>query len=105
MAQDLNTLLKALQVLAAAAKEPGRLTPEQLEAEVRKLTGALQETLANLSTQLGPAGSAQSALLVDAFKMQLGTVLQQSGLAPEKTDEMKKLSEELDMLKRGIIRS
>src|SRR6185503_3252640 len=104
MAQDLNTLLQALQVLAAAAKEPGRLTPEQLEAEVRKLTGALQETLANLGAQLGPAGSAQAALLVDAFKMQLVSVMEQSGLTPEKTDEMKKLRE-LDKLKRGFIRS
>ncbi len=105
MAQDLNTLLKALQVLAAAAKEPGRLTPEQLEAEVRKLTGALQETLADLGSQLGPGGSAQSALLVDVFKTQLVSVLQQSGLTSEKTDEMKKLSDELDKLKRGFIRS
>jgi len=104
MAQDLNTLLKALQALATGAKE-GRFTPEQLEAEVRKITGALQETLENLGSQLGPAGSAQSALLVDAFKAQLGTVLQQSGFEPEKTEEMKKLSEELELLKRGIIRS
>ncbi|MDY7226527.1 hypothetical protein [Hyalangium rubrum] len=105
MAQDLNTLLKALQELTSAAKEPGRLTPQQLEAEVKKITGALQETLASLSTQLGPGASAQSALLVDAFKAQLVTMLQQSGVTIEKTDEMKKLGEELEKLKRGFIRS
>ena len=49
-----------------------------------------------------PAGS---ALLVDAFKAQLGAVLKQSGFTPEKTEEMKKLSEELELIKRGIIRS
>ena len=36
---------------------------------------------------------------------QLRSVLQQSGLASEETEEMKKLSDELDKLKRGFIRS
>lgn len=105
MSQNLNTLLQAFQALTQAAKEPGRLSREQLEAEVKKLTGALQETLAGLGTELQQGASPQSALLVDLFQAQLMSVLQQSGLTIEKTEEMKKLSEELTLLKRGFIRS
>lgn len=104
MAQDLDTLLKSLQELTRAAKEPGRLTREQLAEEVRKVTASLQEVLLNLGSQISKDSPATAAL-VEVFKSQLNTVLQQNGLEMEQTDEMKKLSSELERLKRGYIRS
>ncbi len=105
MAQDLDTLLKSLQELTRAAKEPGRLTREQLAEEVRKVTASLQGVLLNLGSQIQSQGSPETAALVEVFKSQLNVVLQQSGLGLEQTDEMKKLSSELERLKRGYIRS
>jgi hypothetical protein len=105
MAQDLNSLLKALQELNRLAQQPGKLTREQLEAEVKRMTQALKESLADLGRQLPPEAAGASAMLVDVFKMQLGSLLQSSGLALEESDEMKKLAAELEMIKRGYIRS
>ncbi len=107
MAQDLDTLLKSLQELTRAAKEPGRLSREQLAEEVRKVTASLQDVLLGLGSQLQAQGSPASAALVEVFKSQLLAVMQQNGLATdlEQTDEMKKLSAELERLKRGYIRS
>jgi hypothetical protein len=105
MAQDLDTLLKSLQELTRAAKEPGRLSREQLEAEVRRVTQALQEMLMSLGGQLQATGTPATAALVEVFRAQVMTALRDSGLAVEQTDEMKKLSEELERLKRGYIRS
>lgn len=105
MAQDLDTLLKSLEELTRAAKEPGRLTREQLAEEVRKVTASLQEVLMGLGSQLQSKGSPATVALVEVFKSQLTAVLQQHGLGMEQTDEMKKLSSELERLKRGYIRS
>ena len=105
MAQDLDSLLKSLQELTRAAKEPGRLSRAELEVEVRKVTVALQQVLMQLGGQLQTKGSPETASLVEVFRSQLATVLQQNGLEMEQTDEMKKLSEELERLKRGFIRS
>ncbi|WP_164015270.1 hypothetical protein [Pyxidicoccus trucidator] len=105
MAQDLESLLKSLQELTRAAKEPGRLSREQLEAEVRKVTLALQEMLTQVGGQLQATGTPAAASLVEVFKSQLNTVMRESGLAMEQTEEMKKLGEELERLKRGFIRS
>lgn len=105
MAQDLDTLLKSLQELTRAAKEPGRLTREQLEAEVARVTRALGELLSSLGGQLQATGSPATAALVEVFRSQISEALKDSGLAMEQTDEMKKLSAELERLKRGYIRS
>lgn len=105
MAQDLESLLKSLQELTRAAKEPGRLSREQLEAEVRRVTVALQEMLTQVGGQLQATGTPATASLVEVFKSQLHSVIRDSGLAGEQTEEMKKLSEELERLKRGFIRS
>ncbi|MCY1019684.1 hypothetical protein [Pyxidicoccus sp. MSG2] len=104
MAQDLNSLLQSLQELTRAAKE-GRLSRAELEVEVRKVTLALQEVLTRLGGQLQATASPGTASLVEVFRSQLATVLQQNGVEMEQTDEMKKLSEELERLKRGFIRS
>ncbi|NMO14651.1 hypothetical protein HPC49_09325 [Pyxidicoccus fallax] len=105
MAQDVESLLKSLQELTRAAKEPGRLSREQLEAEVRKVTLALNDVLSQLGGQLQATGSPATASLVEVFRSQLTTTLRESGLDVEQTDEMKKLSAELERLKRGFIRS
>jgi hypothetical protein len=105
MAQDLNNLLKSLQELNRVAQEPGKLSREQLEAEVKKMTGSVKEALADLGKHLPPEAAGASAMLVDVFRMHLGTILQATGLALDESDEMKKLSEELDMIKRSYIRS
>ncbi len=105
MAQDLNTVLQKLQELTQASKEPGRLSPEQLEAEVKKVTGMLQETLANLSTQLLPGASPETAFLLEAFQTQIRTLMEQSGMVFEKTEETENLSQDLDLIKRGSIRT
>jgi hypothetical protein len=104
MAQDLNSLLKSLQELTRAAQE-GRLSRAELEVEVRKVTVALQQVLTQLGGQLQANASPGTASLVEVFRSQLATVLQQNGVEMEQTDEMKKLSEELERLKRGYIRS
>jgi hypothetical protein len=105
MAQNLDTLLKSLQELTQAAKEPGRLTRTQLEEEVRKVTASLQEVLQDLGSQLQSTGIPVQAALMEVFNSQLAAVLQQNGLGVEQTDEVKKLSAELERLKRGYIRS
>lgn len=104
MAQDLNSLLKSLQELTQAA-QAGRLSRTELEAEVRKVTLSLQEVLTQLGGQLQATASPATATLVEVFRSQLASVIQQSGLEPEQSDEMKKLGEELTRLKRGFIRS
>ncbi|QSQ22831.1 hypothetical protein JY651_48370 [Pyxidicoccus parkwayensis] len=105
MAQDLNSLLKSIQELTQAAKEPGRLSRAELEAELRKVTLSLKDVLMQLGGQLQATGSPAAAVLVEVFRTQLTEALQQSGLDLEQTDEMKKLREELELLKRGYIRS
>ncbi|MCP3139306.1 hypothetical protein [Pyxidicoccus xibeiensis] len=105
MAQDLNSLLESLRQLTQAAKEPGRLSREQLEHEVRRVTAALGELLTQLGGQLQSTASPASAALVEVFQSQLATVLQQNGMVPEQSEEMKKLGAELERLKRGYIRS
>jgi hypothetical protein len=104
MAQDLNTLLQTLKDLTQAAREPGRLSPEQLDAEVRKITRSLQETLATLNTQFQQGTSPETAYMVEVFQQQIHAVLEQSGLAvekPDETEETEGLSEDVERLKRG----
>lgn len=105
MAQDLNTLLQALEALNRAAQEPGKLSREQIEAEVLRLTQSVKATIAELGRQLPPELLGASAVLVDLFQSQVGTILEASGVDVERSEEMKKLSTELDMLKRTFIRS
>ena len=104
MAQDLNSLLKSLQALNTAAQQ-GKLTREQLEAEIKRMTVGVKEALANLDKQLPPEAAGMSAMMVDLFKTQLGVILEATGLSLDETEEMQKLSEELEMIKRGYIRS
>jgi hypothetical protein len=105
MPQDLNALLQSLQELNRAAQQPGQLTREQLEEEVRRMTGAVKEALSDLGNRLPPEAAGAPAMLVDLFKDQLGSLLEAEGLPAEESEEMKKLSSELDLLKRGFIRS
>ncbi len=104
MAQDLNTLLTTLQELNRASQQ-GKLTREQIEAEVKKITASVKDALANLHKQLPPEAVGASSMLVDLFKAQIGALLQHSGVELEQSEEMKKLSEELEMIKRSYIRS
>ncbi|HLL04078.1 MAG TPA: hypothetical protein VK539_26065 [Myxococcaceae bacterium] len=105
MARDLDTLLKEFQALAAASNEPGRLTSAQVDAQLERLFAELMAALASLGSQLGPAGAASTALLVDVFQTQLRATLKQSGPSLERSDKMKQLSEELEVFKRGYIPS
>jgi hypothetical protein len=104
MKQDLNKLLKTLQDLNRAA-DAGKLSREQLEAEVKKMTATVKETIASVSKQLPAEMAGASAMLVDVFKMQLSAIARQSGMDMEQNEEMKKLSAELDLLKRSHIKS
>jgi hypothetical protein len=104
MAQDLNTLLKRLEELNRAAKEPGKMTREQLDAQVKEITLGVKEALRELGKSLPPELAGASGMLVEVFKTQLGAILQQSGTG-EQTEEMKKLSDELELIKRSYIRS
>ena len=104
MAQDLNSLLQTLQALNTAAQQ-GKLTREQLEAEVKRMTVGVKEALANLDQQLPPEAAGMSSVLVDVFRTQLGVILEATGLTLDESEEMQKLSEELELIKRGYIRS
>lgn len=104
MAQDLNSLLKSLQALNTAAQQ-GKLTREQLEAEVKRMTVGVKEALANLDKELPPEVAGMSAVMVDLFKAQMGVILEATGLTLDESEEMQKLSQELEMIKRGYIRS
>jgi len=108
MAQDLNTLLQAFTELTQASKE-GRITPAQLETEVRRLTGQLQAALADLTTQLKGGDSPESAYMVELFQAQVRNIIEQSGIKPQQLvdeeEESKKLSQDVEMLKRGPVRT
>jgi hypothetical protein len=103
MAQDLDSLLKKLEDLNRAAKAGG-LPREQLEAHVKQITLAVKEAMQNIGEQLPPELAGASGVLVDVFKAQLGTILQQSGLELQESEEMQKLSEELELIKRSFVR-
>jgi len=105
MAQDLDTLLKKLEDLNSAAKAPGGIPREQLEAQVKQITLAVKEALKDIGKQLPPELAGAGGVLVDVFKAQLGAILQQSGLELQNSEEMKKLSDELELIKRSYIRS
>jgi hypothetical protein len=104
MAQDLNTLLKRLEELNRAAKEPGKVSREQLDAQVKEITLGVKEALQELGKSLPPELAGASGMLVEVFQTQLGAILQQSGMG-EQSEEMKKLSDELELIKRSYIRS
>ncbi|MBN1203920.1 MAG: hypothetical protein JXB05_03215 [Myxococcaceae bacterium] len=106
MTPELNGLLKKIQELNRMADEPGAISLEQLEEEVKRIAVAVKEGLANMGKELPPelVGGA-SGLLVDIFKVQLGTLIQKSGLALQQSDKMQKLADELELIKRGFIRS
>ena len=82
MAQDLNTLLQAFTELTQASKE-GRITPAQLETEIRRLTGQLQTALADLTTQLKGGDSPESAYMVELFQAQVRNIIEQQMLAQD----------------------
>jgi hypothetical protein len=105
MAQDLDTLLKKIEDLNRAAKAPGGIPRAQLEAQVKQITVAVKEAVNNLGKSLPPELAGASGMLVDVFKAQLGAILQQSGLELQESEEMKKLSAELELMKRSFIRS
>ena len=108
MAQDLNTLLQAFTELTQASKD-GRITPAQLETEIRRLTGELQAALANLTTQLRGGENPESAYLVELFQAQVRTIIEQAGMKPQQLvddeAESKKLSQDVEALKRGPVRT
>ncbi len=104
MAQDINSLIQTLDELIAEAKEPGKLSRERAEAEVKRLTLAVKETMANLHKQLPPEALEASGVLVDVFKAQIGALLRHCGLDVRNPAEVKKLTQDLDNIKRGFIR-
>jgi len=101
MAQDLDSLLKKLEELNRAAKAPGGIPREHLEAQVKQATLAVKQAMQDITQQLPPELAGASGVLVDVFKAQLGAILQQSGLELQESEEMKKLSEELELIKRS----
>lgn len=105
MAQDLDTLLKKIEDLNRAAKAPGGIPRAQLEEQVKQITLAVKEAITHLGKSLPPELAGASGMLVEVFKTQLGTLLQQSGLELQESEEMKKLSAELELMKRSFIRS
>jgi hypothetical protein len=110
MAQDLNSLLQAFTELTQASRQPGKMTREQLEAEVRRLTAELQKTLANLSSQLKSGDTPESAYMVEVFQAQIRNIIDSSGLkgvqqAIEPEEETEQLSQDVEKLKRGPVRT
>jgi hypothetical protein len=75
MAQDINSLIQTLDELIAEAKVPGKMTRERAEEEVKRLTLAVKETMAELHKQLPPEALEASGILVDVFKVQIGQLL------------------------------
>jgi hypothetical protein len=104
MAQDLDSLLKKLEDLNRAAKAGG-IPRDQLEEQVKQITVAVKKAMQEIGNQLPPELAGASGVLVDVFKAQLGAILQQSGLELQESEEMQKLSEELELIKRSFIRS
>jgi hypothetical protein len=106
MTPELKALLKKIQDLNRKADEPGGITVEQLEEEIQRITIAVKEGLANVGKQM-PPGLAEGAtgMMVDIFKVHLGTLLDKSGLTLQKSEKAKKLADELELLKRSFIRS
>jgi hypothetical protein len=104
MSQDLNALISQLDVLIADSKVPGKLTPERAEEEAKRMTVAVKDALANLHKQLPPEALAASGVLVDVFKMQIGALLRHCGLDVKNPEQMKKLTQDLDNIKRSFIR-
>lgn len=104
MAQDLNALISQLDVLIADAKVPGKLTRERVEEEVKRMTVAVKDALANLHKQLPPEALEASGVLVDVFKMQIGALLRHCGLDAKNPEVVKKLTQDLDNIKRSFIR-
>jgi hypothetical protein len=109
MAQDLNSLLQAFTELNQAARNPGKMTREQLEAEVRRLTGELQRTLANLTTQLKSGDTPESAYMVELVQSQIRTIIEQAGMKGEQLiddeEETQRLSQDVEKQKRGPVRT
>jgi hypothetical protein len=104
MAQDINSLIQTLDELIADAKVPGKLSRERAEEEVKRLTAAVKETMANLHKQLPPEAIEASGVLVDVFKAQMGALLRHCGLDVKNPEQVKKLTQDLDNIKRGFIR-
>ena len=104
MAQDINSLIQTLDELIAEAKVPGKLTRERAEEEVKRLTLAVKETMADLHKQLPPEALEASGILVDVFKVQIGQLLRHCGLDVKNPEQVKKLTQDLDNIKRGFIR-
>src|SRR5688500_3846262 len=100
MTQDLNALLQKLRELRQAVDEPGRLTPAQLEMEVRRITGTLQQALANLSNQFPQETSPETSYMLQVFQAQVSEVLtnlDQSGLEAEHSEDSENLSQDLEL--------
>jgi hypothetical protein len=104
MAQDLNALISQLDTLSADAKVPGKLTSERAEEEAKRMTVAVKDALANLHKQLPPEALEASGVLVDVFKVQIGALLRHCGLDVKNPEQMKKLTQDLDNIKRSFIR-
>jgi hypothetical protein len=99
MPQDVSSLLQRIQELNQSARKPGRLSRPQLEREVKKISSALQESLAELSTQLQQEGSSQGTASLEAFQVQLQGVMQRSGLRGQQASERAQLAQQLKGLK------
>jgi ribosomal protein S25 len=104
MAHDINSLMQTLDALIAEAKEPGKMSKERAEEEVKRLTAAVKEVMANLHKELPPEAVAASGVLVDVFKQQIGALLRHCGLDVKNPEQVKKLTQDLDNIKRGFIR-
>ncbi|WP_224364772.1 hypothetical protein [Hyalangium versicolor] len=61
MASEMDEVLQHIQELNRSARKPGELSRTQLEAEVKKVSAAVQASLAKLGVQLPPAQAAKPA--------------------------------------------
>lgn len=99
MPQDVSSLLQRIRDLNESARKPGRLSRPQLEREVKKISSALQESLAELSTQLQQEGSSRDTGSLEAFQVRLQGVMQRSGLSGRQASERDQLAQQLKGLK------
>ena len=103
--QEIDEVLQRIQELTRSARQPGQLSRTQLQAEMQKVSAAIQESMTQLSAQLQPTASSPDAAAVETLKARLQSFTQRNRLAPQKPEEREKLGEQMKSLKWGFIRT
>ena len=105
MAQEVDEVLQHIQELTRAARHPGQLSRTQLQAEMQKVSAAIQESMTRLSAQLQPQAASPQAVAAETLKARLQSFKQRNRLAPQRPEERKKLGDQMKSLKWGFIRT